>query len=184
MPRWRPKWLVDAMGQKINRAPSPILAAMVPWLSVVLGSIIPGLLFVTSAPVVPPFGLLVLLAWKQLRPGLLPVWAGLPLGLIDDLYSGQPFGSAVLLWSLAAILLDLVEARIPWRHYAMEWILGVGIIAAYIAAALVIANAAGGSTRWLVIMPQIALSALAYPVVGRLVARLDQLRLLPIAEAR
>ncbi len=76
----------------------------------------------------PPFGFMLLVAWRQVRPGLLPVWAGLPLGLFDDIYSGQPFGSAMLLWSLAMILLELVEARFPWRNFLLDWLVSAVLI--------------------------------------------------------
>ena len=85
------------MRQRINRAPSPVLAVGLPWLSIMVSSIASTILVIASAPVMPPLGFLAYLAWRQLRPGLLPMWAGLPLGVVDDLYSGQPFGSAVLL---------------------------------------------------------------------------------------
>ena len=179
----RPKWLDEKLGKRINRAPSPLLAGSVPWLSVVLASVVPGLFFIVSAPVIPPFGFLVYIAWRQLRPGLMPMWAGLPLGLIDDLYSGQPMGSAILLWSLAAVVLDLVDNRIPWRNSALEWLLGAALVAAYILSALLVANLTGAHTRVLVVVPQIVVSILLYPMVGRIVAMLDRLRLLPIVDA-
>ena len=53
-----------------------------------LGSMLTALPLVSGLPLVPPFGFLMLLAWRFVRPGLLPVWAGLPLGLWDDLFSG------------------------------------------------------------------------------------------------
>ena len=71
--------------KRINRAPSPFIARSVPWLSIMLASLLPAWLLIASAPVMPPIAFLMLLAWRQLRPGLLPVWAGLPLGLFDDL---------------------------------------------------------------------------------------------------
>lgn len=165
---------------RINRAPSPLVAHSVPWLLVMAGSVVPSWFVVASAPVMPPLGFLILIAWKQLRPGLLPMWAGLPLGLFDDLYSGQPMGSAILLWSLALILLDVIETRIPWRNFALEWLMGATVIAAYIAACLLFANAAGGTTPLGVIVPQLIVSMLIYPLVERMVATFDRLRLLPI----
>ena len=106
----------------INRAPSPVLALATPWFSVMLASLLPSMPMITSAPVLPPLGLMLLLAWSQVRPGLLPIWAGLPLGAFDDLYSGQPFGSAILLWSLVMILLFFIEHRIPWRNFLLDWL--------------------------------------------------------------
>jgi rod shape-determining protein MreD len=172
------------MGRKMNRAPSPVLARGVPWLSVALASMVPTWLVIASAPVLPPLGLLMLLAWRQLRPGVLPVWAGLPLGLFDDLFSGQPLGSAVLMWSAAMIILDLIEARVPWRNFVIEWAVAAAIIAVTLALGLVLANAAGARTPMLVIAPQLLISIFAYPLVARLVALLDHFRLVRIVELR
>lgn len=172
----------DRFRRRINRAPSPVLARGVPWLSVMLASLLPGWLFMASAPYVPPFGFLVLLAWRQLRPGLLPVWAGLPLGFFDDLYSGQPLGSAILLWSMAMILLEVIELRFPWRNFALEWLLATALIVVYIIASLGAANAAGGNAPLVVLAPQAILSVLLYPFVGRIVALLDRFRLAPFMD--
>lgn len=166
----------------LNRVPSPLLARSVPWISVMIASLVPGWLFIASAPVMPPFGFLVLVAWMQLRPGLLPAWAGAPLGLFDDLVSGQPLGSGVLLWSLSIIVLEVIEMRLPWRNFLMEALAGAALIAAYLALGLGFANIAGASTPLVVIVPQILISVLLYPLVGRFVAGLDRLRLVPFVE--
>ena len=167
---------------RINRVPSPALALGIPWASVMLASIAPGWFLIASAPVLPPFGLLMLISWRQLRPGVLPIWAGLPLGMVDDLYSGQPMGSAILLWSIACVVLDIIETRLPWRNFATEWLVASGLISAYILLSLAIANIAGGSTHILVVVPQIVVSVLLFPLVGRIVAALDRFRLTPIVE--
>ncbi len=172
----------DQFRKRINRAPSPIIARGVPWLSIMLASLVPGWLVVASAPVMPPLGFLVLVAWRQLRPGLLPVWAGLPLGLFDDLYSGQPFGSAVLLWSLTMIVLEVVEARFPWRNIIVEWLVAAALILAYILLCLAIANAAGASSPIQVIVPQTIVAILAYPLIARMVGGLDRIRLIPFLD--
>ena len=172
----------DRFRRRINRVPSPIVARSMPWASVLLASLLPGWLFLASAPYVPPLGFLTLLAWRQLRPGLLPVWAGLPLGCFDDLYSGQPIGSAILLWSLAMIILEAIELRFPWRSFALEWLVAAGLILAYILACLAFANAAGGQASVAVLAPQMILAVLFYPFVGRIVAALDRFRLIPFVD--
>ena len=166
----------------INRAPSPQLAHTAPWLSIMLASLLPAMPVIASAPVLPPFGFLVLLAWRQVRPGLLPVWAGLPLGAFDDIFSGQPFGSAILLWSSAMIGLELVEARIPWRSYLFDWLAAAAIIFGYLVLMLTFANAAGGAAGLPAILPQAATAVLIYPLAGRMVSALDRLRLTPIVD--
>lgn len=168
--------------RRINRAPSPLIARAMAPASVIFGTLLASWSVIAAAPVVPPLGFLIYISWRQLRPGLLPVWAGLPLGLVDDLYSGQPFGSAVLLWSAGAIALEIIENRLPWRNYLTEWLVGAGLIAAYIVLGLGIANIAGGGSSILVVLPQIALSILVYPLIGRFVAQADRLRLTPFRE--
>lgn len=170
----------DYPRQRINRAPSPVLAVGTPWLLVMLGSLAPLLPLVASAPVVPPLGFLFLMAWQQLRPGLFPVWAGLPLGLFDDLFSGQPLGSAMALWSVATIGMDYFEARFPWRGFALDWLLAALVIAAYLMLALYIANLAGGATPVRVLMPQLAVAILAYPMAARIVGWADRFRLIAV----
>ena len=180
-----PQFSSDAATRpRINRTPSSIIARGVPWLTVLLASFVPGLALVASAPVLPPFAFLVFISWRQLRPGLLPVWAGLPLGVFDDLYSGQPFGSAVLLFSAAAIALDVIETHLPWRNFLTEWLVAIGLIIVYIAVGLALANLGGAHTPLRVTWPQIVISILAYPLVGRFVALADRLRLTPFVEIR
>lgn len=170
--------------RRINRAPSPLLAVALPWLTILLGSLLPGWVLIASAPVMPPVGFLFFVAWRQLRPGLLPIWSGLPLGLFDDLFSGQLFGSAVLLWSIAAIVLELIEARVPWRNFLTDWLVAIGLIIAYIVLGLVLTNLAGPSASLRIVVPQIVISIFAFPLIGRFVAVMDRLRLTPFVVLR
>ena len=163
-------------GSQINRAHSPFVALIVPWASIVLASLFPLLPLIASMPISPPMGFMMLLAWRLVRPGLLPIWAGFPLGLIDDLFSGQPFGCAILVWSLTLIALDVIETRFPWRGFLQDWLVASAAIASYI---LVCAFIAGSWNIGLpaILAPQLVLSILFYPLIGRLVAFLDRLRL-------
>lgn len=172
----------DALNRRINRAPSRIAAVAIPWITVMLGSLTPALPMISSAPLLPPFGFMLLVAWRQIRPGLLPVWAGLPLGLFDDIYSGQPFGSAMFIWSVAMMVLDIIEARFPWRSFWQEWLVGALMIASCLLLGAVFVRAAGGSTPLGIIAPQLLLAVLLFPLAGRLVAMFDRFRLLPFAK--
>ena len=161
----------------MTRAPSPALAYATPWASVILTSLLAGLPLIAPAPWMPPLGFLVLLGWRQLRPGILPVWAGLPLGCVDDLWSGQPFGSAILLWSLIMLALELIEARFPWRNFSIEWGVASVMIAAYVALAGAVAVAEGARAPLWLLVPQAVVAIALYPAVGRVVAWLDRVRL-------
>lgn len=168
--------------RRINRTYSPPIARGVPWVSVMLLSLAPFLPLVASAPVMPPLAFMALLAWRMLRPGLLPVWAGAPLGAFDDLYSGQPFGSAILLWSAAMLIMELVDIRLRWRGFLQDWAIAAALIACYLTLTTLIANATGGATPLRVIVPQLLLALIVHPLVTRLVAVFDRLRLIPVRQ--
>lgn len=172
----------DGTGERrtINRAPSEVLSLTVPWLSVLAASLTPLLPFVPSALIAPPVGFIVFIAWRILRPGLFPVWAGFPLGLFDDLFSGQPFGSGALLWSLAMVVVELTDSRVRSPGFVFDWLLGTALVLAYLLAGLALANLGGGAAQLAILLPQAVVSVLSVPLLTRLVAWLDRVRLTPL----
>ncbi|RZV35356.1 MAG: rod shape-determining protein MreD [Sphingomonadaceae bacterium] len=170
----------DAYGSRINREPSPILLALVPWGSVMLAAIIPFIIIATAVPLVPPLALLFLLGWRLVRPGVIPVWAGLPLGLWNDLFSGQPFGCSVLLFSLTLLAIEIVESRFPWRDFRQDWWTAALALTANIILGAIFSGAKVDLVLIAGLGPQVLLSVLAFPIVARMVADLDKLRLLRV----
>ncbi|RNJ62938.1 MAG: rod shape-determining protein MreD [Porphyrobacter sp. IPPAS B-1204] len=177
MERLDPRARSDIYGRRINRAPSPWRARSVPYLSIMAGSLVPVLLMADLMPLTPSFGFLLLLGWRMVRPGLLPQWAGAPLGAFDDLVSGQPFGSAILLWSLAMIAIELIETRFPWRGFWQDWFTAGTMAVAYWLAALMLSGASLTPEMVAVALPQALFSVLLYPILARMVASLDRFRL-------
>lgn len=184
MERLDPRSRRDRFGSRINRDHSPVLAYSVPWLSVMLGSLTPFLPIIAPAPVLPPLAFMLLLAWRFLRPGLLPLWAGFPLGLFDDLYSGQPFGSGIVLFSLGMLATELLDARLPWRGFLLDWAAAALLIVAYILLAALISGSRLTPVQMQVIIPLVLISVAPFPLVARLVALLDRLRLMRIRRVR
>ena len=161
----------------INRVTSPWRANSVHYISILIGSLLPLFALADVMPIMPPVGYITFLAWRMMRPGLLPLWVGVPLGAFDDLFSGQPFGSAILLWSVTMIVLEMIETRFPWRGFWQDWFTaGLGI-ALYIIAAMVVSGATLTVSLALAIVPQIVLSVLLYPLFARAIAWLDRFRL-------
>jgi len=156
----------------------PARAWIVPIVSTVLGSALAALLpYVALSPSLPPFGLLMLLGWRLLRPELWRVWIALPLGLADDLLSGRPPGSAMTLWTLIFLVLDMVDSRFLWRDHWQDWLLaGVAITFAIAGGWAIAAFQGGGGTIWIVI-PQIVMTIFCFPPAERLCAVLDRWRL-------
>ncbi len=177
MERLDPRARSDIYGKRINRAPYAWRVRSVPYVTIMLGSLLPVLLIADLMPLFPSLGFLLLLGWRMVRPGLLPLWAGAPLGAFDDLVSGQPFGSAILLWSLAMIVIELIETRFPWRGFWQDWFTAGVIAVSYWFAALLVSGASVTPELLIVALPQVLLSVMLYPIIARMVAGLDRFRL-------
>ena len=153
-------------------------ARAVPWLTVVAGSLVTGLPLIATVPLLPPFGLLMLLAWRLLVRFSVRRWAAAPLGFVDDLVSGQPLGSAVLLWSLCFLAIDLAEARLVFRDFWQDWLIATGLIAACLLAGRALATPATAHVD-LALLAQGIATALLFPAAMRLVAWIDVRRAYP-----
>ncbi len=178
MERLNPRSRSDTYGRRINRDHSIVLAHAVPWMTIMLGSLVPIIPIASAVPLMPPLGFMLLITWRLVRPGLLPLWAGFPLGLFDDLFSGQPFGSAILLWSLTMLAIEGVEARFPWRGFRLDWIAATIVIGLYLLLAALFSGANVEAAIGFALIPQFLLSALLFPLIARIVAALDRFRLL------
>ena len=161
---------------RIGRQPSQLRIKLIPPLTVVIGSMITALPIITDYPILPPMGLLVILAWRLIRPGYWAVWAGFPLGLIDDIFSGQPLGSAAFLWSLVFILLETLDRKAVRRDYWQDWLIASTAIIFVLIGGMLIVDFRSNVLRFDLLAPQILLSVLLYPFVARLIGTIDNWR--------
>lgn len=143
-----------------------------------VASLIPQFFLATAFPAVPPLGFIMLLGWRLVRPGVLPTWAGAPLGLFDDLFSGQPLGFAMLTWSLALLAIEASETRFPWRNFVQDWFTAGLLLTLYCLSSVLLSGAPIGRPMFIAVIPQIVLSILLFPFFARLVAQLDRFRLM------
>lgn len=153
----------------------PSRARALPWLTVAAGSLVTAAPVVATAPLLPPCGLLILLAWRLLVRYALRPWAAAPLGFFDDLLSGQPLGSGVLLWSSCFLLIDLVEQRLAFRDFWQDWLIATGLIAFSLAAARFVAAPMQAHVDTAMLVQGVA-AVLLFPVATRLVAWIDAKR--------
>ncbi|MCK0128444.1 rod shape-determining protein MreD [Erythrobacter sp. F6033] len=172
-----PQHSANRFGGGINRVQSPWRAQTIPYISITFASLLPVLLMADVMPVLPPLGFMMLIGWRIMRPGFLPLWVGVPLGAFDDLFSGQPFGSAILLWSIAMIVLEIIESRFPWRGFWQDWFTAGLALVLYIFLAMVVSGATLTLPMISAAVPQIVMAILLYPLLARLIARLDLFRL-------
>lgn len=160
----------------IGRQPSQLRIKLVPPITVILGSMVTALPIITDYPILPPMGLLVLLAWRLIRPGYWTVWAGFPLGLIDDIFSGQPFGSAAFLWSVVFILLEAIDRKTVSRDYWQDWLIASIATVFVLLGGMLIVDLQSHMLRLDLLVPQILLSILLYPFIARLIGAIDRWR--------
>ncbi|MCC2978830.1 MULTISPECIES: rod shape-determining protein MreD [unclassified Sphingomonas] len=139
------------------------------------GSLVTIFPVAATLPLLPPFGLLMLLAWRLLAPLALRRWAPALLGLFDDCLSGQPLGSATLLWTLSFFMIDLFDQRTIFRAFAQDWLIASAAIAICLVGGRLFATPLGGHVDS-VLVAQIAVSILLFPFAARIVAWVDRRR--------
>ena len=142
-------------------------------LSIMAGSLVTIVPVVANVPFLPPFGLLLLLGWRLRDPELFPSWAPVPLGLFDDLVSGQPLGSAIALWTICVIVIDIIDSRLVWRDFWQDWLIAAGGVAFCLIAARLMASPLAAHVETVVLV-QILVSVALYPLAARLCARIDE----------
>ncbi len=150
-------------------------ARAIPWMSVMAGSLVTIVPVIATIPILPPLGLVMLLAWRLLARFALRPWAAAPLGLFDDLVSGQPLGSAVLLWSLTFVAIDMIEQRLSFRDFWQDWLIASGAIAGCILAGRFIAVPVGAHVDT-VLLAQIVITMMLFPLAARIVATVERKR--------
>ncbi|WP_262503983.1 rod shape-determining protein MreD [Sphingosinithalassobacter sp. CS137] len=128
---------------------------------------------VATFPFLPPFGLLMLLAWRLHRADALRVWAPVPLGFVDDLVSGQPLGSAMLLWTLCFLAIDVLDTRLVWRDFWQDWLMAAGGIGFVLIAGRLLASPFSAHVDTALLMQIIVTTAL-FPLAYQLALRLDR----------
>jgi rod shape-determining protein MreD len=162
--------------RRIGQGPKPF-AEFIPAATVVAASLLAALPIVTASGWYPDFGFLVLISWRLLRSEPWPAWWALPMGLINDLFTGIPIGFSVALWSATMLVLDLIDRRTMWRDYWIEWVLAAVLIAIDEWLQWRIAALSGAAVPFLAMAPAIAISICVFPLSAWLVSRVDWWRL-------
>lgn len=145
----------------------------VPALSIIIASTLTIWPMIASFPVLPPLGLLMLLGWRLSRPLSLPVWAALPLGLFDDLVSGQPLGNAMLFWTLCFFMIDLIDQRVVFRDFWQDWLIAGSSIAFCLILGRFVASPLSANVDT-ILMLQIAVTTLLFPLATRICTMLTR----------
>jgi rod shape-determining protein MreD len=81
------------------------------------------------------------------------------------------------LWTIIFLVFDLIDSRVGWRDYWMDWLFAGMAIIFYSFGCWYVAAMMGSRIDFVLLVPQILLSLFAYPLVARLVLGLDRWRL-------
>ena len=136
---------------------------------IVSGSLTAILPFTVSAPLLPPFGFAAFVVWRLLRPDLLPPWTALVFGTFDDLVSGNPLGTALLLWTVAALVLVMADRWFLFRTWRQDWLVTGAASVLYLIALWLLGPVSGGPRGdWSMLLAPALGSVLAAPLLIRL----------------
>lgn len=155
----------------------PLRVMLVPILSTLAGSAIGLFPVIATEPIIPPVGLMMLLAWRLLRPELWPAWAALPLGLADDLINGHYLGTAMILWTISFLVLEWVDQALRWRDSWIEWAIAAVALVLIDFGSWLLSHPLDHGVSFLVPIPQTIGAILLFPAVLRITAALDTWRL-------
>lgn len=164
---------MSAIRSPLDDAPDPGLRRFVPAATVVAGSSLTLWPVVASFPFLPPFGLLMLLGWRLARPERVRIWTPLPLGLFDDLVSGQPLGCAMLLWTVCFFVIDLLDQRLASRDFWQDWLVATGAISLCVVAGRLLATPIGAHVDTALLL-QGTVAILLFPLATRLCVMFDR----------
>jgi rod shape-determining protein MreD len=152
-------------------------ASYIPAASVIAASLLAALPIVTSSGWYPDFGYLFLLSWRLLRSDPWPPWWAAPLGFINDLFTGNPVGFSIALWSATMLALDLIDRRTMWRDYWIEW--GFATLFLTLDGWLQwrLAAAVGARVPYMAMVPPLLVAICSFPLAAWVVSRIDRWRL-------
>lgn len=150
----------------------------VPLVSTICAMLLGLLPIVTTILWVPNLAFLMLITWRLVRPEIWQAQVALGLGLLADLIvPGAPLGQSMLLWTIIFLGLDYADYLLGVRDYWLDWTLATAAILFHSAGVWYINLLMGAEVSPLVMVPQLILSILLYPLMARIVLRLDRWRL-------
>lgn len=149
----------------------------VPVVTTVLACLLGLFPLVATVPLVPDIGFLVLITWRLLRPEIWVPSIALGFGLFDDLVSGHPIGQSMALWTIIFLMFELIDSRIGYKDFWIDWLYATLAIILHTAASWYVARLMDSTSAFTLLLPQIGIAVLLYPVLARLVLALDRWRL-------
>jgi rod shape-determining protein MreD len=127
-----------------------------------------------QVPVMPQLGLMAVLAWAMLQPGLMPPWVAFLVGCVADLLSGQPLGVCATSFALAAGTMRLAGPSLGHYGLMFDWLAIAIILLLFMALSGPLLALAGRPVPMLPLLLQWLTSILAWPLVARSCAAIQR----------
>lgn len=125
-------------------------------------------------PIMPHLGLLGVLAWAMLQPGLMPPWVAFFVGAMADLLFGQPLGVNATLFAVAAGGMRLVESRVGRHGHGFDWAVAAAVMLAVMACTGPLMALAGRPVSVVPILWQWPATLMVWPLVVRVAAAVQR----------
>jgi rod shape-determining protein MreD len=143
-----------------------------------LASLLALLLMLAPLPLdvaaMPHLGLMAVLAWALLQPGLMPPWVAFLVGACADLLFGQPLGVNATGFALAAGVTRLASPLLGRHGLMFDWLAIAGVMLAFLMLQGPLMALAGRPVPMLPALLQWLTSILAWPLVARACAALQR----------
>lgn len=147
---------------------------LTPALTVVTAALLMCLPLPLAWGAMPNLALLLVIIWASLQPRLMPAWVAFGTGLLLDLLAGLPVGLSALLFALAVVAVRLAEARVEGHSLAVDWAFAALIVLAAHLLTWQLHALLGRSVPLAPLIGQAALTALAFPPVAAIAARIQR----------
>ena len=92
--------------------------------------------------------------------------------------SGHPLGTAIFLWSMVMMAIEILDARLMWRDYWHDWLIAIGAAFVFLAGGTLFGWLSGNGSPLFLILPQLVWSTLLYPIIVRVIAWIDRWRMM------
>ncbi len=147
---------------------------LTPALTVVAAALVMCLPLPLAWGVMPNLALLLVIIWASLQPRLMPAWVAFGVGLLLDMLAGLPVGLSGLLFALAVVAVRLAEARVEGHSLVVDWAFATLIVVAAHLVTWQLHALLGRSVPLAPLMVQAAMTALAFPPVAAMAARIQR----------
>lgn len=125
-------------------------------------------------PVLPHLAFLTVVAWTLFLPELMPPWVAFLLGVFADAVLGLPLGVNATLLPVLSLSLSAFERRFGYLPFIAEWALIALAALIYFFLSWELLSFARGDLPFAPLLFQAGTTALAYPAVAIVCARIQR----------